>query len=230
MSVRYIVGYDPGGTNAHGLAILKLAEYRPVPEHRTLSLHSCSTVREAVRLVGSNTSDGKITAVGIDTLTKWGLAIAGWRPADIYLRDKYGAVAKSVMPPTYLSGAMSINGAAFLLALRDRFSKDGAMLTEAHPKVLYFALTGKKHEWKKSNGEMVKWITNELKAEVEGNPFGKSDHTFDAALALLAAEKGFQGEWKLDLHSIGDGDEGDCVEYIGPTHFWWPEGNLPNHS
>lgn len=80
-----------------------------------------------------------LLGLGIDTLTLWSTGKSGWRPADLELRKRYKGVRNSVLPPNFLSGAMSLNGMMVMLSLRREFPD--LTVSEAHPKVLYFART-----------------------------------------------------------------------------------------
>lgn len=116
---------------------------------------------------------------------------------------------------------MAVNGAAFLTLLAPHFKSDGTLITEAHPKACYFALTGKKHVWAANKAKMVKWLLEELGVDAP-DTFGSADHCFDAGVALLAALRGLNHEWTLDLHTLPDSHDGDRVQFFGQTHFWWP--------
>ncbi len=217
---RFVIGYDPGGKDANGLAALEVDQAYHVVGG--LRMGTASTVAEALRWVEEQTVDARIVALGIDTLTRWGLGKAGWRPADLWLKRKYPEITPSVTSPFSLFGAMSMNGAAFLLSQRDRFDRDGTIVTEAHPKVLYWALSGRKHDWNAESVSMTDFLSRTLGID-EPVDFGAGDHRFDAALALLVALRGASGAWTLDLHAI-DGEEGDApLDYCGETRFWWPD-------
>jgi hypothetical protein len=165
---------------------------------------------------------GKIVAVGVDTFTEWSSGFAGWRPADLWLRERYPAVQRSVLSPNAAYGAMAVNGAVFLKLLETRFRADGTMVTEAHPKVCFFALTGRKHSWSIEREAMVGWLSGEAGVAIAPEALDGDDDRFDACLAALAALRGLQGLWNLDLHALQDSEGTERVRFIGPTHFWWP--------
>lgn len=221
-SETLLVGYDPGGEKAHGLA---LCEVEQVDGHwcpRTLQVATVSSVREALDWVETKAQGGRILAVGLDTLTEWNSGNGGWRPADFWLRKAYPAVRLSVTPPNALFGSMAINGASFLHLLAPRFLADGTQVTEAHPKVLHYALRGQKHAWAQDQKEMTAWLLGELGLDPVQFGFGQDDHIFDATLSLLPALRGLNGDWTLDLHTLSDPKTGSPVRFAGPTHYWWP--------
>lgn len=223
MKRAFVIGYDPGGNNSHGVAALEVhkdkARWSPVSE---LRLKAAGSVREAAEWPEGICRGAFIVAAGLDTLTEWGIGPGGWRPADRWLIDKYRETAKSVVSPNALFGSMAVNGAAFLTLFAPRFESDGTMITEAHPKVCYFALTGKKHVWADYKSEMTNWLLMELGIDA-ADDFGRKDDCFDAAVALLAALRGLNRDWTLDLHALPNGEDAGRVQFFGQTHFWWPE-------
>jgi hypothetical protein len=74
---------------------------------------------------------------------------------------------------------------------------------------------------------MAKCLTDELSVEPSEALTNGSDDTFDAGLAALAALRGLNREWTLDLHAPVSGDRDFRVRFCGPTHFWWPSGVGP---
>jgi hypothetical protein len=220
MSAAFIVGYDPGGAGAHGIAALEVraegTHWSPVG----LKLRLVRSLHDALAWQ-QDACRGRIVAAGIDTLTEWNSGDGGWRPADLWLRAKYPAVAKSVVSPNSIYGSMAVNGAAFLTLLAPRFRSDGTMVTEAHPKVCFFAMTGKKHAWVDDKSGMVAWLTRELGVG-ESAGFDDKDHCFDAGIALLAALRGANREWPIDLHALPREVDDDRVQFFGQTHYWWP--------
>lgn len=218
-----LLGYDPGGEHAHGLALCEVThvEGRWCPQ--TLQVSTASCVRDVVAWVEAQSAGSRLLAVGLDTLTAWNSGPGGWRPADLWLRKAYPTVRNSVTPPNALFGAMALNGAAFLHLLAPRFQVDGTQVTEAHPKVLHYALRGQKHAWAGDREDMASWLLHELGVASDPMIFGHDDHTFDAALALLPALRGLNGDWTLDLHTLSDPKTGTPVRFAGPTHYWWPD-------
>jgi hypothetical protein len=163
----------------------------------------------------------------VDTLTEWNSGRGGWRPADWWLRRAYPAVCQSVKAPAGLRGSMVMSGAAFLMLFEERFRSDGTMVTEAHPKVCYFALAGEKASWGGEPGDnrggMTSWLLDELTAGSRDGICVADDHRFDAATAALAALRGLNGEWTLDLHALDGEDYSGRVRFCAPTHYWWPD-------
>ncbi|MBB3059496.1 DUF429 domain-containing protein [Microbulbifer rhizosphaerae] len=133
-----IIGYDPGGRNAHGVAALCFTSGE-------LADIQIKTLNTAEQILDFSEKYPDLKAVGIDTLTCWSTGESGWRPADRWLRVKYREVMNSVASPNSLYGSMGINGMSILVALRSQNAS--LAVTETHPKVLFHALTGKKYNY-----------------------------------------------------------------------------------
>ena len=219
MTPAFVVGYDPGGNGKHGVAALRIraedGRWRPLD----LQVTSAKSLSDVVAWVTDVCHDGRILAAGVDTLTEWNSGRSGWRPADLFLIGEYPHVAKSVVAPASLYGAMVINGTAFLMMLASRFRTDATTITEAHPKLCYFALTGRKAAWREHREEMAGWLAVQLGIELPHGILSKEDHCFDAAMSVLAALRGLNRQWKVDLHALPTDTR---VKPIGQTHYWWP--------
>lgn len=123
-------------------------------------------------------------AAGIDTLTVLSMGDSGWRPADRWLRGKYPQVQNSVVNPNYLQGAMSLNGLAIIASLRG-VSKD-VLISETHPKVLYYCLSGIQHNFKLNKVTMNEYLTKWIGLNVDT----MNDHEWDATVSCFAVLKG----------------------------------------
>jgi hypothetical protein len=190
VSEAFVIGYDPGGNGNHGLAALRVEERGTDWVPLELSVTTARVLADVVEWVTDTCRDVRMVALGVDTLTEWNSGPGGWRPADRWLRATYPDVASSVISPASLYGSMVINGGGLLIQLHDRLQSDGTVVTEAHPKVCYRAITGGKADWKESPANrdtMAAWLIGELgvgRAEEIGV---KDDHRFDAATSALAA-------------------------------------------
>ena len=222
MTTAFVIGYDPGGEGAHGVAALEVHEENSRWNPVALQVIAARSLRDAVAWLEDGCRDRRIVAAGIDTMTEWNSGSGGWRPADLWQRKKYPIVAKSVMSPNSVYGAMAVNGAAFLTLLAPRFRSDDTMITEAHPKVCYFAMTGKEHAWANDSARMVGWLLRELGTDLPAAGFGSKDDCFDAGVSVLAALRGLNGDWGLDLHAVPSDEKAGRVLYFGQTHYWWP--------
>jgi hypothetical protein len=172
--------------------------------------------------VEAKCGSGRIVAAGVDTLTEWNSDRSGFRPADICLRKTYPAVANRVVPPAGLFGSMAINGAALLIQLRARFQSDGSLVTEGHPKVCYYALTGRIPNWEAESEQMIEWLVRELGVTSPTDLADAADDRFDAAMSALAELRGLNRNWICDLHALPGADQTGEVLFCGKTHYWWP--------
>jgi hypothetical protein len=208
-AARYIGGYDPGGDGKHGVAKLRLLSGRPT-QIETATLATAEAVIEHF------TSVPNLSSIGIDTLTCWSTGPGAWRPADRFLRDKYATVASSVVSPNGLFGSMGLNGPAVLLACQA--ANRALVITETHPKVLYWHLAGKRYDFAANRTEM-----EALLARMFGVPVvADTHHAWDAALSALAAYRGTSGDWTLDLHQLACESNERLLWPCGSTHYFWP--------
>lgn len=205
-----ILGYDPGGNSSHGVAICRFVNGLPVQ----LSTRTCEAVEDVISLA-EEVEDLK--AIGTDTLTCWSTATSGRRPADLVLRARYKPIIHSITAPNSLAGSMGLNGMGVLLSLRN--ANPELVISETHPKVLYFALAHEKYDYAnkaiKMDQLLSKWLKIETKTE--------NDHEWDAAISVLAAFKGLIGVWPTDLHNFPSVGKGRLIKPCGETNYWWPQ-------
>jgi len=227
MSKAFILGYDPGGDDHHGMAILEISKTEKKWRVTGIKVTIVHCLDDTITWVKNNTFGHPILALGLDTFTEWNSGPKGWRTADIWLREKYPNYIKSIGAPNSLFGAMSVNGAAFLFVHQQRFQQDGTQITEAHPKVCYYALTNNLHAWETDQSTMKTWLLTELGLNYPVSILGVADHGFDAAISALAALRGLNQDWTMDLHALPQHPlVGNSVKFSGETHYWWP--NAPN--
>lgn len=205
-----VVGYDPGGNKKHGLAVLELTSGN-ASSFRTKTLGSVQDV------LAELDSLNDALALGVDTLAAWHPGESGWRPADLWLRDTYVDVAKSVVSPNGLYGSMGLNGMHAMIHARDR--DPSLPITETHPKVLFYALTGSKYDYKARQTEMDDVLSEKVGRTVKTS----NDHEWDALISAYAAMQGMLGAWHHDL--LGDSLTGnDLLKFpCGRVNYWWPE-------
>jgi hypothetical protein len=204
-----VTGYDPGGNDHHGVAALVVDNGRPV----NLSF---TTVRNVEAAVQWFTAEGPPLATGIDTLTVLSTGDSGWRPADRWLRQQYQQVQNSVVNPNYLQGAMALNGLAVMVSLRS--TSKSILISETHPKVLYFHLSGALYAYAASqatmNAQLTQWV---------GLPANTAnDHEWDAVVSCYAVLEGMLGRWSTDLHQLPPINGESLVQPGGPSHYYWP--------
>ena len=205
-----VVGYDPGGNGAHGMAELRVEGGRA----KDLSTSTLDTVEEVIAALERLPS---IAALGVDTLTCWGTGTSAWRPADLWLRKHYKAVQHSVMTPNGLFGSMGLNGMGVLISARRRFPD--VPVTKTHPKVLYWQLSGKKYDYDTSKTGMDALLAGMLGISVAP----ATEHEWDAAISAFAALEGIAGRWSHDLHKLPIIKGERLITPCGSTHYFWPE-------
>lgn len=204
--MKSFLGYDPGGRDAKGVALLQIdgAEVRYVTA-------LVDSVDGAMAWFHQHLRGGLPTAIGIDTYMYWETTRGGWRAADLWLRERYPTVRDSIFCSNSAYGSMSVQGMA--LAIEARLAWPDASLTEAHPKVLFHALTNRKYAWP---GDMGAWLLRQIGC-MAGTDLD-TDHQWDALLAAWAAAQGHAGNWALDLRQKSH----RTVEPAGAVKYWWP--------
>jgi hypothetical protein len=205
-----IFGYDPGGNGGHGVAALSVDDlYNPIK----IAVQTQATAKDAIAWF-SQFSDA--VGIGIDTITKWATGKSGWRPADLWLRAKYPGVAPSVASPNSLYGSMIIGG----MVVKSWFFYEyqQAVISETHPKVLYFALKGQKYDWVNASQEMVDFLSEKFSTSCKLD----NDHEFDSAISCYAVLEYLRKGWTNDLHAISDAQCGAYIEPFGNSIYAWP--------
>jgi len=205
-----IAGYDPGGNGANGLALLFISD-------GLITSVESETVETAHDVLDCLLEFDDLLGIGVDTLTEWSTGKSGWRHADLTLRAKYPLVQKSVTPPNSLFGSMALNGMSILIKLKQL--NPNIPITEAHPKVLFHALTGSKYNYAEERAEMDRLLSNWFRVP---NIKTESGHEWDALISAYSAYQGMIGNWTMDLHTPTQGESSKSVNPIGKTHFYWP--------
>lgn len=208
--MKAILGYDPGGNGAHGVAALSVDDlYTPTEM-------VAETKRTVDAAIGWFSQFVDVAGIGIDTLTKWATGESGWRPADLWLRNHYPTVVLSVAAPNSLRGSMVIGGVV-VKSWFHRLHPKG-LISETHPKVLYFALKNQEYDWEQSSREMSGFLSEQF-----GIPFdARDEHQFDSAMSCYAVFQYLRGYWKKNLHADPAGKCESCVEPFGESIYAWP--------
>ena len=220
-----VIGYDPGGKGKHGVAKATVQD----GAIRDVTMETKSTVEDAVKFVLG--SGGSLLGLGVDTLTCWATGESGLRPADRWLRTQYERVQKSVIAPNSLYGAMSVNGLALLAAVQQSFPNQDLFVTETHPKVLYYALSGECYDYGENEGEgqeqraKSKALMNDRLSQWLGVQVAPANsHEWDAAISILPIVRGLDGSWPRDLHGLRIRDDERLVNPSGwRAHYFWPD-------
>ena len=130
----FFVGFDPGGKNAFGWAVLQLVG----TELRNVASGTCSGADEAVQESAAHCPVGGPAVVSIDAPLFW--VDDGDRQADIRVRDQVvsnGGKAGTVNHVNSLRGACLVQGVQVARFAREKWPK--TKLNEAHPKALLCA-------------------------------------------------------------------------------------------
>lgn len=205
-----IIGYDPGGNSCHGFAVLHISSGKA----KNVDSLTRETAEDVIRDIQNQ---GKLLAAGIDTLTCLSTGSGGWRPADRWMRKKYKDVRNSIVSPNGLYGSMSLNGQSILISLRQ--SQPDLLITETHPKVIYWHLAGNKYNYQNASGEMDELLSNLLEIPVST----KTDHEWDAVISAYSAFKSLKKEWSHDLHCEPLAEKERLIWPCGKTNYFWPE-------
>ncbi len=205
-----IVGYDPGGNNAHGLCLIRYSK-------GVILNVQVSTHPTAKSIIDELTKINDVIAIGVDTLTCWSTGASGWRPADRWLKKEYKEITHSIASANSLFGAMGLNGMSVLLSLKERYPE--ILISEAHPKVLYYELFKKKYDYKQNHQNMDYLLSNILTFSVST----ANDHEWDSVISALTVAKGMNGEWVNNLHLLPINDNESIITPCGKTYYWWPK-------
>ncbi len=197
------LGFDPGGKNGFGAAMLAGAKVTTV---------TVSTVAEAIAWAAGQCGSTTPVAAGVDTLLHWCDGPSGWRPADRWLRTTYPKAALSVVSANSLYGAMAVGGMALALRLRERWPP--ILFNETHPKVLIPALGGERYADAAPEAALA-WFADHAGLDVSGMRGG---HQLDALLSAWATREGLAAGWP-DLV----GDDPALLFPTGPVTYLWPK-------
>jgi len=94
------------------------------------------------------------------------------------------------------------------------------MLSETHPKVLYYALKGKKYNYTTNHEEMDSFLSSKLE---NLNINTLNDHEWDAAISAYALFMGMTGRWTNDLHKQPLTQDCRIIKPCGATFYYWPD-------
>ena len=213
------LGYDPGGTNNHGVAAITTNE-AGIPQNA--AIHCVATAEAALAWLLQHAEGNEPAGLGIDTLTKLCTGDCGWRPADDLLRDAYPDAQDSVASPNSLFGSMGLNGLTVGRIFREQWPK--VVISETHPKVLYHAISSEVYRevpLAQKRQALLGWLTLQP-AQIAGQI--NTDDKWDALISAYAAMKGVLGAWAHDLHlaPVTPNRHGRYVAPFGPTQYYWP--------
>lgn len=141
---KFVVGYDPGGAKANGISYLELSDELKI---RGYEYATCSSADEAMCWLfdQQKISPNEIICAGIDTLMSWA-TVGAFRPMDHFLRQDYPEVSNSIFSVNSAFGSMAIQGMVFAHVINE-CAPNLMFINETHPKVAYYAQTGRRHDY-----------------------------------------------------------------------------------
>ncbi len=210
------LGYAPGGsaraTSKSGVSIIRASADTIRSE-----TGSVGCVDEAMDWYFDRLRNDTPSAVGVDVLMFWETSRCGWRGADRWLRSTYSPIMRSVLPSNSVQGAAAIQGMALAVSLRRNWPE--IILTETHPRVLYYAMTGNRYEW---SPKVAQWLRDSVGSELGAAI--QTQNEWSALTSAWTAMMGHSGTWSHDLRQYTKA----AVEPAGPVMFWWPGTGRPD--
>ena len=202
MSEKYIVGFDPGGINAFGWAVLSGTR----DQLTFIASGTCSSAENAIEDVSAKCLLPPV-AVGIDAPLVW--AKSGDRKCDETVRGLVlnaalatgrRASSGTVSHVNSLRGACLVQGVLVATFAAERWPR--TQITETHPKALRWIYPGLR-------------IPHGCPSDIESR-----DHEWDAVIAAYSAFKFVQGapEWD-DLYKKEPDPFRPCQH---PVAYWFP--------
>lgn len=194
------VGFDPGGRDAFGWAVLSAQD----DGVKFSASGTCSSAPEALQATLRQCGRKVPKAFGVDAPLYW--VLEGDRASDRAIRNavcRAGGSGGTVSAVNSLRGACLAQG--LLISHLGREAWPSALLTEAHPKAL-----------RRVSAEAVEFESS-LDVPVE------SDHESDAVLAAFAAHQLFKKSdgWH-DLLLCNRSSENRFFPLGRTVHYWFP--------
>jgi hypothetical protein len=121
------------------------------------------------------------------------------------------------MTPNALAGSMGLNGMSVILATRRRLPE--IAVVETHPKVLYWAICRRKHDYAGAQPAMEEALRHACGAAFTT----ANEHEWDAAISGYAAASGLCNCWTTDLHALPPTPGERLITPCGTTNYYWPE-------
>ena len=213
------LGFDPGGKNGFGCAVVAVPENGGRCE--VTSAATVNSVDEAVAWSSQACGSSKPIGIGIDTLLFWQSTPSGWRGADEWLRDQYPTVRNSIACSNSLYGSMSVQGA--ILAQRMRSVWKGTLITETHPKVLWHHFTPQS-KYPRNWAEQAPFAFSWLEERGISCAVCNNEHELDAIISAWASGQAASSAWPIDLtQKAASKQVRDNVTVCDRVHYFWPE-------
>jgi predicted nuclease with RNAse H fold len=200
MTTQCFVGFDPGGQNAFGWAVLEERDGTFGP----LRSGTCSDAQSAFETARANVSVPPV-AVGIDSPLFW--VATGERKADLEVRAALSKARKptsTVIHVNSLRGACLVQGALVANLVMENWPNAG--VTEAHPKALAY-------------------LWPEIRSVIERlQGMSGSEHEMDAASAAYAAY--MYSIASPGWRDLALGDKPVFPKFRTPVAYWFPRCDL----
>lgn len=206
--MRFLLGFDPGGENAFGWAVVADAERPPL---RVVATGVASSAREAFAATRTAVADAAVVGVGVDAPLYWSETS---RVVDEHVRRAVCALGGhpgTVAHPNSLRGACLVQG-AIVAQLCEAELRNDVPITEAHPKALARLLF---------RCDAAECATH-LRRIFDDAPAWRVDHVRDAALAAYTAWAAVHRPegWR----NLVDGEQGPVVRLLRRREpaYWMP--------
>lgn len=209
-SIFAILGYDPGGKQKNGVAIITVDPIIGI----CAKVNTTDNVNQAFQWFTDNVgTETEVKGAGIDTLLYWSTGDSGWRMVDKRLKEKYPFVQNSVMASNALYGAMVVQGMSMAMLLRKEWSE--IILNETHPKVQYYAQKGKDYKF---GNKLIDWFREEMNCA--DFPEISNEHQWDALFSAWVTLKAISSESTLDL--VDNPESKTLIFPVGKVNYYWP--------
>ncbi len=210
-------GYNPGIDGEHGVSAVSVKR-AGLPRCRAAA--TVQTADAALAWLVERIADADVCGgLAVSAPTEWTLGPGCERPADRYLRERYGD--DMMVSPEFTEGAVALSGMCVLMKLRERWSD--LLVTETEPRLLCGEMDRQQYDVDGFYEEMEKWLrpcTPRRSIPVVRPPL-LSEPMWRAVFSAWALGRSTD-HW-LDLHGVAAArSERFVMRPAGRTKFLWP--------